>query len=507
MYEYFQEVAIDGRLRGGLDPRGLGRADARSSNRSTTRSSAATPARPSSTRPCARSSSRSDRCWPSTPSSPSTRSSSASASPSARSSSGCRGRTTGRGPHQPRLPRRVQQRARPVQGRAALPPVGQPRDREVPRLRADLQERADRHADRRRQGRLGLRPEGPLRRRDHALLPELHDRAVPPPRRVHRRARRRHRRRHARDRLPVRPVQAHHQPLRVRRADRQGHRVGRRARAHRGHRLRHRFFAERDARGPRRVARRASTCVVSGSGNVAIYAIEKLQQLGAKVVACSDSDGVVVTTPTASTSSCSSRSRRSSAAGSRDYAERAASATHRPGATSGTSRATSPCRARPRTSSRQGRRSWSPTAASRRRGRQHADHPRGGPGVPGGRARVRAGQGRQRRRRRHLGARDAAERQPRPWSFEHTEERLAEIMRDIHHTCHETAEEYGAAGQLRQRRQHRRLPAGRCVPSSSLPCCCSPSAAFVLWVWTLVDVIQVPATTGSAPGASSSGCS
>ena len=35
------------------------------------------------------------------------------------------------------------------------------------------------------------------------------------------------------------------------------------------------------------------TCLVSGSGNVAIYAIEKLQQLGATVVACSDSDGVV----------------------------------------------------------------------------------------------------------------------------------------------------------------------------------------------------------------------
>ncbi|HYD10910.1 MAG TPA: NADP-specific glutamate dehydrogenase [Acidimicrobiales bacterium] len=34
-------------------------------------------------------------------------------------------------------------------------------------------------------------------------------------------------------------------------------------------------------------------CVVSGSGNVAIYAIEKLQQLGATVVACSDSDGVI----------------------------------------------------------------------------------------------------------------------------------------------------------------------------------------------------------------------
>jgi glutamate dehydrogenase (NADP+) len=36
------------------------------------------------------------------------------------------------------------------------------------------------------------------------------------------------------------------------------------------------------------------TCLVSGSGNVAIYAIEKLHALGAKVIACSDSDGVVV---------------------------------------------------------------------------------------------------------------------------------------------------------------------------------------------------------------------
>lgn len=34
--------------------------------------------------------------------------------------------------------------------------------------------------------------------------------------------------------------------------------------------------------------------VVSGSGNVAIYAIEKVQQLGATVVACSDSGGYVV---------------------------------------------------------------------------------------------------------------------------------------------------------------------------------------------------------------------
>lgn len=36
-----------------------------------------------------------------------------------------------------------------------------------------------------------------------------------------------------------------------------------------------------------------STVVVSGSGNVSIYAIQKAQELGAKVVACSDSSGYV----------------------------------------------------------------------------------------------------------------------------------------------------------------------------------------------------------------------
>ena len=35
------------------------------------------------------------------------------------------------------------------------------------------------------------------------------------------------------------------------------------------------------------------TCAVSGSGNVALYAIEKAQQMGAKPVTCSDSDGWV----------------------------------------------------------------------------------------------------------------------------------------------------------------------------------------------------------------------
>lgn len=37
-----------------------------------------------------------------------------------------------------------------------------------------------------------------------------------------------------------------------------------------------------------------SEVIVSGSGNVAIYAMEKAKQLGAKVIACSDSDGYIV---------------------------------------------------------------------------------------------------------------------------------------------------------------------------------------------------------------------
>jgi glutamate dehydrogenase (NADP+) len=36
------------------------------------------------------------------------------------------------------------------------------------------------------------------------------------------------------------------------------------------------------------------TCVVSGAGNVAIYTMEKLMEYGARVIACSDSHGVVI---------------------------------------------------------------------------------------------------------------------------------------------------------------------------------------------------------------------
>jgi hypothetical protein len=105
---------------------------------------------------------------------------------------------------------------RPLQGRPALPPLGEPVDPEVPGLRADLQERADHAAHGRRQGRLGLRSQGQEPRRSHALLPGLRERAVPPHRRRHRRAGRRHRRGRPRSRLHGRHDEEAQQPRRLR---------------------------------------------------------------------------------------------------------------------------------------------------------------------------------------------------------------------------------------------------------------------------------------------------
>ena len=53
------------------------------------------------------------------------------------------------------------------------------------------------------------------------------------------------------------------------------------------------FFAE-DMLRARGDGLDGKTCVVSGSGNVAIFAIEKIHQLGGTVVACSDSSGYVI---------------------------------------------------------------------------------------------------------------------------------------------------------------------------------------------------------------------
>ena len=79
-------------------------------------------------------------------------------------------------------------------------------------------------------------------------------------------------------------------------------------------------------------------------------------------------------------------------------------------------------------------------------GRQHADHAGRRQGLPGRRRRLRPGQGGQCRRRGHLRARNAAERQPRFLDLRVHREKLDEIMDNIYKLCYETAEEYGAPG-------------------------------------------------------------
>ena len=153
------------------------------------------------------------------------------------------------GADQPRLPGAVQQRPRAVQGGAPVPPLGLPRDHQVPRVRADLQELPDRAADRRRQGRVGLRPEGEVGQRGDAVLPELHDGAVADHRRAHGRPRGRHRGGRPRDRLPVRAVQAPDEQVRGGRSHREGAGLGRKPGAHRGDRLRLHLLRRGDAQG------------------------------------------------------------------------------------------------------------------------------------------------------------------------------------------------------------------------------------------------------------------
>ena len=147
-------------------------------------------------------------------------------------------------------------------------------------------------ADGRGQGRRRLRPEGSQRRRGAALLPVVHDRAVPPHRPVHRHPGRRHRRRRPGDRLPVRPVQAHHQRVH-RRAHRQGLRAGAARSSGRRRPATAPSTSPRRCWPPAQESIEGKTCLVSGSGNVAQYTVEKLIELGARPVTLSDSGGFV----------------------------------------------------------------------------------------------------------------------------------------------------------------------------------------------------------------------
>ena len=189
------------------------------------------------------------------------------------------------------------------------------------------------------------------------------------------------------------------------------------------------------------------TCIVSGSGNVAIYTIQKLEQLGAKVIACSDSDGVVyddagIDLPLLKQVKEIERTRVSA------YAERKKGARYVPNGNIWEV----PCQvAFP--SATQNELNGKDAATLVKNGCIAVSEGANMPTTPDGiRAFLEAGVAFGVGKAANAGgvATSGLEMQQNAsrdyWTFEHTEARLQQIMRDIHRTVYETAEEYGAPG-------------------------------------------------------------
>ncbi|MET9023077.1 NADP-specific glutamate dehydrogenase [Actinopolymorpha sp. NPDC004070] len=188
--------------------------------------------------------------------------------------------------------------------------------------------------------------------------------------------------------------------------------------------------------------------VVSGSGNVAIYAIEKVHQLGGVVVACSDSDGYVVDEKGIDTELLKEIKdvRRGRV---RDYAEARGSGVDH---VAGGSIWDVPCDiALPSATQNELDEAGALTLVKNgcRVVGEGANMPAtpeairvfddAGVGFAPGKAANAGGVATSALEMQQNASRDS-------WTFEHTEERLEEIMRAIHDRCAETAEEYGSPG-------------------------------------------------------------
>ncbi|HWL01630.1 MAG TPA: NADP-specific glutamate dehydrogenase [Microbacteriaceae bacterium] len=187
--------------------------------------------------------------------------------------------------------------------------------------------------------------------------------------------------------------------------------------------------------------------VVSGSGNVAIYAIEKVHQLGGTVVACSDSDGYIVDEAGIDLELLKEiknghRGRVS------DYAERRPSASY----VADGSIWDVPCAiALPCATQNEldGDGAKALIAGGCKIVAEGANMPttpeatrflrEAGVSFVPGKAANAGGVATSALEMQQNASRDS-------WTFEHTEARLAKIMRSIHDRCLETADEYGAPG-------------------------------------------------------------
>jgi glutamate dehydrogenase (NADP+) len=189
------------------------------------------------------------------------------------------------------------------------------------------------------------------------------------------------------------------------------------------------------------------TAVVSGSGNVATYAIEKLQQMGATVVACSDSSGAVHD-PNGIDLALLRQIKEVERGRVSDYAVRRDSARflERGNVWDIPCEIALPCATQNELNGKDAKRLADNGCLAVAEGANMPCTPeavevfqeRGvlfGPGKAANAGGV---------------ATSALEMQQNAsrdrWTFERTEQRLEDIMVDIHAACHETAEEYGSPG-------------------------------------------------------------
>jgi glutamate dehydrogenase (NADP+) len=188
--------------------------------------------------------------------------------------------------------------------------------------------------------------------------------------------------------------------------------------------------------------------VVSGSGNVAIYAIEKVHQLGGTVVACSDSDGFVVD-ESGIDLDLLKEVKNGHRGRVRDYAERrgaAASFRSEGSIWDVPCQIALPCATQNELNGADAHELIKNGALIVAEGANMPTTPEAtrllveaGVRFAPGKAANAGGVATSGLEMQQNASRDS-------WDFEYTEGRLSEIMRTIHHRCLETAEEYGLPG-------------------------------------------------------------
>jgi glutamate dehydrogenase (NADP+) len=189
-------------------------------------------------------------------------------------------------------------------------------------------------------------------------------------------------------------------------------------------------------------------CVVSGSGNVAIHAIEKLQQLGATVVACSDSNSGVHD-PNGIDLDLLKDVKLVQRGRIRDYAERrgrGATVIDRTALWSVPCEVAIPGATQNELTGRDAKALVANGCVAVAEGANMPTTPEGvkvfqesGVAFAPGKAANAGGVATSALEMQQNASRDS-------WSFVHTERRLSTIMRRLHDSCYETAEEYGAPG-------------------------------------------------------------